>query len=300
MAYYTGQCSNYQHLADILVEKCQAHGWAWQDNILSKDRLFVKVTVSQRDSRNAGGIIIAGGTGKQGTNLINVSSQTPRLGNPSYAIDDTKHFPARYYCFIFEDEVYLVLEINNHFYYLAFGKSSLIQSDVANGLWVTATSLVSSFSHTNNIYMASNVSLGGYPSLVAPAPFWNTAHVYTNYSNSAICHGLDNKLWSIESTSAFCLFEPLIQRMPNTTFSDSVLLPYDIYAYRPQDKISLVAQLQNIRCVRVDNFESGQIITLGHEKWMTFPFYKKNTTQRDGGAWREHSGTFGWAIRYDG
>lgn len=301
MAYYSGVCTDYQHLADILVEKCQVHGWAWQDNILSKDDLFVKLTVSQKDRSNAGGIIIAGGTGKQGTTLINPSTHTPRLGNPSYTHNDETHFPARYHCFVFDNEVYLLVAVGSYYYYLAFGKSALIVSNNANGLWLSATALVGSFSHTNHVNINTTYGgAGGWVSLIAPAPFWCRADSFAQQNNSIICHGLDNQLWSAGSVSAFCTFEPLIERMPTNNFLDSPLLPYNIYAYRPENKLSLVAQLTNVRCVRVDYYESEQILTLGHERWMVFPFYKKEIRSRNGGGWIDHTGTFGWAIRYEG
>lgn len=301
MAYYTGQCSNYQHLADILVEKCQVHGWVWQDGILSKDNLFVKPTISQKDSHNAGGIIITGGTGKTGATLINPSAHTPRLGNPSYAVNDGQFFPAKYHCFIFDNEVYLLLAMGDFYYHLAFGKSALIDSDIANGLWLSATALAHSLGHTNGISISTrDGGGGGWTNLISPAPFWCRVESFEGQNTSIICHGLDGALWSFGANSAFCAFEPLIERLPTQNFSDSVLLPYNIYAYRPESKLSLVAQFHNARCVRVDNYESEQILTLGHERWMVFPFYKKNLSQRDGGMWLEHSGTFGWAIRYEG
>lgn len=301
MAYYSGLCTNYQNLADILVEKCQAHGWAWADGILSKDDLFVKLTISQKDGYNAGGIIVAGGTGKNGATLLNPSTHTPRLGNPSYAYNDEPYFPARYHCFVFDNEVYLLLAMDDYYYYLAFGKSSLIVSDTANGLWLSATALAGSFGHTNNINIGvAGGGSGGWVSLIAPAPFWCRDESFEQQNNSILCHGLDNQLWSAGSVSAFCAFEPLIERMPTNHFSDSPLLPYNVYAYRPDSKFSLVAQFKNVRCLRVDNYENEQILTLGHERWIVFPFYKKNNLYRDGGTWTDHSGTFGWAIRYEG
>jgi len=59
--------------------------------------------------------------------------------------------------------------------------------------------------------------------------------------------------------------------------------------------------LQNARTLRVDNYDPGQIITLGDDQWRIYPFYRKNADQRDGttSSGGDHSGTMGWAIRYD-
>ena len=69
---------------------------------------------------------------------------------------------------------------------------------------------------------------------------------------------------------------------------------------RASNKVSILAKIENARYLRIDNLQPEQILTFGAEKWMVFPFHKKNSSVRDGGTSIDHSGTFGWAIRYDG
>lgn len=295
MAYYTGQCSSYQHLADILVEKCQAHGWAWQDGILSKDNLFVKIDVVLIGT--AQGVVISGGTEKQSSILIGNSKSKVRLGSPS-SNQLQIAFPVIYHLFIFVDEVYLIAKSDaDKFYYLAFGKSQLIQNTVGNGLWLSATSCYYS-NYTAIAIGENNGGSGGSGNASPVAPFWNRNNWAENWSNSIICHGIDGNLWSSGQSRAWCSFEPLIARLPTTYFSDSPLLPYNIYLERNENKMSLIAQLQNARFVRIDNYEPEQILTLGHEKWMIFPFFRKSVQNRNNG-YENHTGTFGWAIRYE-
>lgn len=304
MAYYTGQCSSYQHLADILVEKCQQHGWDWQDNILSKDDLFIKIEVKENyltpyDEYGIG-IIITGGMGRNGANLINPSPVQSRLGQTSRYTHQP--FPAHYHAFIFANEVYLIMKFDiNKFYYLAFGQSKLLKNAQCNGLWFSAISLMRvgrSNENTENIEMSANNGGGLYGT--STAPFWTTQDFSDNSRlNYSICHGLDGELWSYHRKKAYCHFMPLINRLPTAHFADSPLLPYNIYLERPENKLSLVAQFENARFVRIDNYEPEEIITLGHERWIIFPFLQKNVKQRDGG-WVSHTGTFGWAIRYEG
>lgn len=304
MAYYTGQCSSYQHLADILVEKCQAHGWAWQDGILSKDDLFVKIEVKEdyitSYQTDGIGIILTGGTGKNNTTLLNPSPVQSRLG--STARVSYRPFPAHYHLFIFDNEIYLMIKFDiDKFYYLAFGQSLLCKNTQSNGLWLSATSGRRMYGSSNKlenieIYESSG---GTYGSEVAP--FWSASGASSNdYLHHSICHGLDGVLWSSLGKKSYSNFVPLLNRLPTTYFVDSPLLPYNIYLERPEKKISLIAQFINARFVRIDNYEPEQVITLGHDKWMIFPFFKKSVHQRSGGAYLTHTGTFGWAIRYEG
>lgn len=308
MAYYTGQCTDFQHLADILVEKCQGHGWTWQDGILSKDDLFIKIIAKNQPAQRyfdplQQGISITGGNGKQGTQLINPSETSVRLGCTAFG-NQQRYFPAVYHLFIFADEVYLVMKFDiDKFYYLAFGKSNILQNTQGNGLWLSATAcFYPHYLNDRNEYISistSNGGSGGGNSTSAVAPFWNRNAWNHQWSNSVICHGLDGSLWSSGSSIVHCTFEPLISRMPSVNFADSLLLPYDIFLLRPERKISLIAQFKYARFVRIDHYEPEQIITLGHEKWIVFPFFQKNVQQRDNG-WIDHTGTFGWAIRYEG
>lgn len=308
MAYYTGQCTSYQNLVDILVDKCQTYGWTWQDNILSKDNLFIKISVVEQPVIHyyfqGQGITLTGGTGKQGNQLINPSGISVRMGRTVANKLKIDYFPAHYHLFIFSNEIYLLMKFNvDKFYYLAFGKSNLIHNAQANNLWLCATS--NFFSHASETLpevIDIRVRGGGVSSdygATAVAPFWTRGGFENNWTNSVICHGFDNMLWSSTKSKTYATFEPLIERLPTAHFADSPLLPYNIYLERPENKLSLICQFENARCVRIDNYEPEQIITLGHERWMIFPFYTKNLMARDAG-FSTHTGTFGWAIRFDG
>lgn len=312
MAYYSGLCTSFQNLADVLVEKCQAHGWTWRDEILSKGDLFVKISVEERSEsgywEQQQGIIITGGTGKIGSELVN-SSDSVRLGRTATGNYEVRFFPADYHLFVFDNEIYLVMKFDtDRFYYLAFGKSSLINNQ-GNGLWLSANACYYKATTWDGlaeaIYIATSYGGAGYThSSSAFAPFWNRHGWQKNASNSTICHGMDDALWSSGTSRAYVSFEPLISRLPTTHFADSPLLPYNIYLERPENKMSLICQFENARFLRIDNHEPEQIITLGHERWMVFPFYRKDVAVRDGtdGSGRsfDHTGTFGWAIRYEG
>ncbi len=117
--------------------------------------------------------------------------------------------------------------------------------------------------------------------------------------------GLEGVQWSssynfYNNVQAVRLIQPLISRQPSAFSSEAIFLPIQIAVPRASNKTSIVADVKNARYLRIDNYEPGQILTLGNDKWMVFPFHRKNITARNGGDYIDHTGTFGWVIRYEG
>jgi len=299
MAYYNGVASNYQELLSVLVNNCVTEGWSWSDSILSKNGCYIKLETIL--TGNAPGIRATGGTGKSGATLLNPAATSPRMGNPGTTAP-TPVFPVTYHLFIFENEVYFKIKFSlNIFHYLAFGKSDLTLP--SSGLWISATACNAGVISGNGITITpTSGGAGGGVNNSPVAPFWNPNSWSDGWSNAVMAHGFDNVIWSNGTNQAVFVnsLAPLNVRLPSAWSAESVLLPISIYVGRPSSKVSLACQFQNSRYVRIDNYEQEQILQIGNDRWMIFPFYKKNSTSRDGGGGIDHTGTFGWAIRYDG
>ena len=300
MAYYSGQAASYAELLTVLVNGCVAQGWTWADGILRKNGCYIKL--EEITSGTATGIRATGGTGVSGSSLLNAAATKPRMGNPG-AINLIT-FPVLYHLFVFDNEVYFIIKFNiNTFHYLAFGKSDIALSE--NGLWISATACGAGIYSNSTGGVAITETSGGAGGAVnasAVAPFWNGNNFADNWSNAVIAHGLDGVIWSggTKIANFVSSLAPLNARQPSAWSTDAILLPIQIYIDRASSKKSLACQLQNSRYIRVDNLNPEQIIQFGSEKWMIFPFYKKDITSRNGGGFVDHTGTFGWAIRYDG
>lgn len=87
---------------------------------------------------------------------------------------------------------------------------------------------------------------------------------------------------------------------PSVWNSEAVLLPIKAFIGRPSAKTSLGADMEFARRLRIDNLTPGDILVLGSDKWKIYPWYRKDVANRNGGIYANHSGTFGWAIRYQG
>ena len=308
MAYYSGQATSYQELLDVLVAACVTEGWTWADGILSKSNIFLKLNVNSSGVfENGEGVIAKIGTGKLGAALENSIGGAARLGRiASAGWGSDFNFPVKYNIHVFEEiveEVFFIIQVGiDQFQYLAFG-----QSDISgHGAWMSSTCGLVYNSYTHNL-VTNNPSFtgGSWTYSHVRAPFWQKQEYgFVNYiAVSEVIRDEVNGKWLNNNSGdlyAFSQIEPLINRQPSNWDSNTIFLPINVYATKYQSKVALVLSIKNAHYLRIDNLEPEQIITLGNDKWKVYPFFRKNRQQRDSGWDYNHSGTFGWVIRYDG
>lgn len=305
--YYTGSVSSFEDLHTALVNGCVDNGWSWSDSILSKGLAFVRPYVSTTETANTGmGLLLEVGTGSSGAAITGGSGCIPRLGRANAGLEAVT-WPAIYHLFVCSepDEVFMVLQFNvDRHYWLAFGSSARQQ-----GPWVSASSYGGYYNSSYPKIVITEDAGGSYsyPGNHSGLIFWESGG--TNGGNflyrcQAVYSGIDGD-WagasvgtSVGAISALYGAAPLIQRSPSAWNQESVLVPIHVYQRRPENFWSLVLSVRHARYVRIDNYVPGQVITLGSDQWMVFPAYRKNASVRNGGSYIDHTGTFGWAIRY--
>lgn len=316
MSYYTGSANNYSDVLTALVSACTANGWTWADSILSKGGAFVRPYVSTTTTNTEGpGLLIEGGTGKSGSAITGASACVPRMGRPGTStkfVADS--WPATYHIFAFEnpDEVFVILNFNiDCHYFLAFGVSD-VPGIGGTGLWVSGTArrgygTVSEGTTIQGFIMsaADGGTIGSSNSAYSSGFLWNSSRSTDASLNRDAIHfggswaGAANGTASGAFNAIFPAV-PHIGRLPNAWNNESPLIPIQGHVWAASSKCSLAVDVRNARYVRLDNYEPGQIVTLGSDRWKVFPFYKRNVASRDAGNYIDHTGTFGWAIRYDG
>ena len=313
MAYFSGLASSYPDLISQLVNSCIAEGWTWQDSILSKSTAFVKVIYNPTASFGSGaGIQLQGGTGKAGSNLLNPSSCAMRLGpfGTGALLVPAPTFPLQYHFFIFDDpnEVFVIVKYDNdRFLFLGFGLSTISGC----GLWMSASLGLRSGTNSTGTSISidqTNGGLTGSSSYVSSSGFfWQSNNLVGNsvLATQTLYTTIDGLGWTENSSYTTNIpaqksLAPLISRLPSAWSNETVLLPIQPILQRSSFKSSIIADIKNARYARIDNLEPEQILTIGSEKWMVFPFHKKNSRVRNGGSVIDHTGTLGWAIRYEG
>ena len=308
MAYQTGQVASFSNLLSTIQDVCVLNGWTLDQGILSKDGTFVRLSLAAEGNTN--GILVQAGTGSSGGSLVSPSPVVPRMGRPTTAEGSpwqSIQWPAVYHIHLHAepDEVFVILNFNvTFFYFLAFGRSS-VDGLPGSGVWSTGTVCtrpLSAFDGLSGVGITpEGGTVDGYR--CCGAPFWAPSQGQISYMADTIQTEADGS-WTTASGPKSLLgvgaLAPLIRRSPNVWNGESTLIPLKAYQQLDAEKVRLVLDMAHARYVRVANLAPGDVITLGTDQWRVYPFYRKNSDVPDGGYPLSHSGTFGWAIRYDG
>ncbi len=303
MAFASGTVNSYSELLSALRSACTANGWTLSGNVLSKGACYTSTGSSTTSLQ------VTGGTGASAGVLTGAGPRTAMARAPQSGLPIA--FPATYFIHVLAspDEVYCILNWSTTcFAFVAFGCSP-VPGLPGTGGWYTGT-LVGDATVSNIVIGAGTGNNIQYNGFGCPAPFWASQSATTGAdsgANSYVHHGLDAATWSAVTgtgpggTTVIAAHSvlPMLSVSPNTWNGEASLLPIIATIARGSTKSSIVLQLKHARYLRNDNLSDGQVITLGPDKWKSYPFYRRSTANRNGGD-NATTGTFGWAIRYDG
>lgn len=299
MGYYTGSANNMGALRSALVDACTSEGWSWNGSTqeLAKGSIIVKIEVLAEHLQLIGRVTSGSTVGE---------SPLVRMGRFSGHASWALSWPMTYHIHAFSNEVYLVAvyDIDKHLW-LALGKST-VEGLPGTGTWL-GSCIGSGNLTASNLPLAISAEYGGNSSYgVSPALFHSDAGVALLSRNCWVNHNLDGAgwLWGSGENANPCgtcrSARPLLGLLPNTWNSEAVLLPCRAFVERPSNKISLIADCEHARITRNDNYAPGQIIDIGGTRWKIYPWFQKNSAARTGGGGITHTGTFAWAIKYEG
>lgn len=315
MAYSTGTANDAPALKAAIETFAQANGWTLTGGTLSKSASYIQLTTTGTDS-----VIVWGSN--EPTFTTGKAPEGARLYHATW--------PVTYHLFAHGNDVYCVASPDNaYFAYLAWGEltkygtwaggnwfgASMNRVPYAGGTAGLTPPKVFAFPTANPLpgdigyiyseqYHPSGHAGGG--ALFCTG--YSYLPTYPKYGHSYLHAEIDGTVWrsqfgaSAESVLGhFQAVTSLLLRQPNVWNGQAVLVPYYVWMPRPASMSSIVGEVPYIRSLRIDNLSPGDIITLGADKWKVFPWVQKdaadrnNTAQTDG-----KSGTFGWAIKYDG
>ena len=322
MGYYTGNAADAAAVITAIVNSCVAEGWDWTDSVLSNTPSGATYPISVKFSS-------ATVSGYAPVRLWCKNSSDAwcpyyvTMCVPVKSVNVT--YPVTYHIFVFDAEVFAVVNYSDKYQWLAFGQSD--QPGLGgSGNWMAATMghLNSSSPDypTDGVFMTlSEYGLNHtYDKVICPGLGWSDKgaaltgsvadwQLVTNFwmdsgvESSDFLHPWMYTAGALgnqdERQCGIRWAVPLLLTQPNNFNNEGVLLPIKVFQRRPSYMSSQVLQVQNARQLRVDNYASGEIIQLGTDQWMIFPWYRKNSAARDCGQNVDHSGTFGWAIKYE-
>ena len=304
MAYYSGTAANYTALRTALLTHAQADGWVLTGDVLSKAGVFFRIAETATNVTCLG--CESNAVANPAPNVVSIGRIFVRTSYTTREIS----FPCNYEVFGFAQELFMVVNYDTSAHqWMAFGKST-VPGLIGQGGWCAATIGVLGSTLANDpIWIDANVSgTNGSNEMTTAALAWYTLPGSTGQArNTWINHGIDGHGWLYNATAGDATIGirwliPLLGLQPSVWNSEAVLLPIRAFKPRPSSKSSLILDVTNARHIRVDNLAPGDILTLGADRWKVYPWYIKNSAVRDGGslAGINHTGTFGWAIRYQG
>lgn len=297
MAYITGTANTVADLLTAIQSACTANGWTLSGNVLNKGTCFTEVKV-------AGGVIsVRGGRGVDGSNNLtspcdsNAGAFTTVIyGSASSTLKTNVPFayPARYCIHVLTapDEVYVAVNYSATWYQLMGFGASPTPGLTGTGTWYSAPQAPAGYPwlmHDDGEYWAT--AIGSGLGLFAGAG-----------SGAGVDHALDSATW--KTLGAWRDTASLMLRQPSQWNAESTLMPIRVYASRPSGFVSVVHECAHARYVSIDTLNAEQIITLGTDRWVVYPWGAKGTriTRGSNGAWifGTNTGHLGHAIRYDG
>lgn len=319
MAYYSGTANSLTALRTALLTHAQADGWSLTGNVLSKAGVFFQIDETATNIRCLG--CESNAVANPAPGVVMIGRVYAFSGQPTREIT----FPCTYEIFGFTQELYLVVNYDTDTYqWMAFGKSTL-PGLPGQGGWCAA--IVGSMIPNHNVaggYTAGPVFLDmtGPVSLTtySGAGFTSGAMSGNNTIggneaawNMHVNHNLDGHGWTQTGTSDQLIpiglhaQSELIWQQPSAWNTEAALLPMRFYKPRSSFKVSAILDLAHARHIRMDNLAPGDVLTLGGDRWKVFPWYRKDAARRNGSGTAvagvysfNHTGTFGWAIRYEG
>ncbi len=321
MSYYTGNAADAAAVITAIVNSCVAEGWDWTDSILSHTPSGATYPVSVKfSSATVSGVAPVRLWCKNSSDAWCPYYVTMCVPVKSVSVT----YPVTYHIFVFDAEVFAVVNYSDKYQWLAFGQSD--QPGLGgSGNWMAAT-----MGHLNSSspdYPTGGVNLAitqtglnhSYDLVICPALGWSNKGRTTNttadwqlVTNFWMDSGLESSdfhhPWMYTAGAlgnqdtgqpGNRWVVPLLLTQPNAFNNEGVLLPIKVFQWRPSYKSSQVLQVQSARQLRVTNYASGELIQLGTDQWMVFPWYRKNSAEPDAGNLKDHTGTFGWAIKYE-
>lgn len=297
MAYVTGTANTLADLLSAIQSACTANGWTLRGSVLSKGVCFTEIKISGTT------LNVRGGRGVDGSNNLTspCDSNTGNFGatvtgNVSSPIKTSVPFawPARYFVHVLTapDEVYVAVNYAVSWYQVMGFGASPSPGLTGTGTWYSAPIANASYPwmmHDDGEYWSAGTGMG--LGLFAGPD-----------SGAGVDHALDSATWKTQG--AWRDTASLMLRQPSVWNAESTLMPIRVYAARPSGFVSVVHECAHARYVSIDTLTAEQIITLGPDRWVVYPWGAKGTrlTRSSIGDWRygSNTGHLGHAIRYDG
>lgn len=323
MPYFTGTVSAVADIKTVIETACVSSGWSINSGWLNKGQSFVELSV-WKDTSLIKGVRIRSANGP-GTG-INTAQHSITL-RPA-------DFPLTYEIFIHSnpDQVVAVFKYGEFNQVIMFGDLKKVHpSAYVGGNWVFASGIDPQYTTSDNdivgffttsklVYVSINANatntLGtDYGLRLVPFPAGPTNSNSSKWFLSQVHAEIDNQVW-LNANEGGASYQYQLTITPDnlrlwysslsTWNQQALLIPFEVsYFWRNpggQELLMPLGLVDHIRLMRITNYNTGDVVTFGSDRWKVYPWYRKNTDYPNGTGGTNHqsTGTFGFAVKYDG
>jgi len=296
MSYFTGTASTSTDLKVLIEAKAVLAGWTLLGGWLSKGINNVYLTVPDNQT-----LSITGANSSDGT--------VQPFGSARCIWVQSSEWPVTYYLHLNTTPDMIVLVIKhatNRIQTLMFGDIVKIHTSAYVGGNFFFASLMEEFKTAENSFLRQitntiiQCGTGGFTTESNIIPF---SHSYDAARNTPIHIELDTNIWDVPNPTPKVTYTDTtissLFRSPNTYNSQTHLVPMNLQYGMANNLFGYLGYVEHVRLVRIDNYEIGDIITISPDQWKVYPWFKKNTLNRNGiNIANSGTGTLGFAVRY--
>lgn len=315
MAYQTGTVVSASDLASTIRSFALANEWSPSglSEVVYKDGCHVRIS-----SPSESEVMIEGArSGNFAT--PDLCPRYSRIYNAVWPSAATYHLVA----FTSPDTIWCTINFAvTDYMHLGFGALQKY-GDWVGGMWFHAQ-------HSQNSTLsASLVDGGATPFQMNSAPnipnecglFWNQNDrdywgdpARANKASMLHCE-LRGEVWAasivdrdslIQRIHCPSILAPAHRCNPNTFNGQTVLTPFQLFLQNTDGHYMPIGHVEHVRFLKLTNYNPGDVIPIGSDRWKVFPWFRKDIANPDGrdqlgGAQSVPStGVLGVAVRYDG
>jgi hypothetical protein len=305
MAYQTGTVTSTADLASVITNFAVANGWTLSSGVLNKGQAYIRLQVVSASELR----IDAARNGN--FSAPDISPSYSRIFNTTWPSMATYHIVA----FDNPDTVWCTINFDViKFQHIGFGMIEKYGT-WNGGQWFHAQH--TSSTANSDVTSSINGNSAPYGSLNECALFWGARMNYQDYSSvyfdnasSRIECDLRGFVWepppSMIGVHIYMpqIVGPIHKINPNQFNGQTVLTPFTPFLRGGDGYFMPLGRIGHLRFVKLINYDPGDVITIGSDKWKLFPWHVKDTANPDGigtpSASSKSTGVLGVAVRYDG
>lgn len=307
MAFQSVVVNSAVDLKAAIETFAQSNGWTLVSDVLSKNDCYVKLTVASVNEIRIQGAKNGDFAG------VNLPPHYNRICISTWPSNAAVNMVA------FSDPDIIWMTMNYDvvkFHHIGFG-NMVKYGAWTGGQWFFATHTTYN-SDTRCASYVDGLAGVGYGYGGEAALFWDARCIddwsggYIHTNSTFVECDLRGRIWeppasADENLNYFTarVISPIHRKNPNVFNGQTLLTPFQVWLKSADGYLQCLGHVDHVRWVKLTNYNPGDLITLGSEKWKLYPWCVHDVTYPDGKGSRYSSqsastGVLGVAVKYDG